>query len=79
MRNPFKRRIPRARIELYSHGKGWRYRVKSGNNKIVGASEEALKQYVYALRRARKTYPGLPAYKVVNDKLVYIPEPEVES
>lgn len=72
-----KEKIPRSRIELYKHPKGgWRYRVKAKNNKIVAAPEASLKQFTYALRRARKEHPGLPAFTVTDEGLVPIPEPE---
>ncbi len=59
--------FPRERVELYKAGDGWRYRVKAGNSKIVGATEQGLKQYMYALRRAHKQFPDYPIFRVEED------------
>lgn len=58
---------PRERVELYRAKDGWRYRVKAGNSQIVAAAEQGLKQYQYALRRARKQFPNHPVFRVEED------------
>lgn len=65
---------PRERVELYKAADGWRYRVKAGNNQIVSASEQGMKQYKYALRRAQKQFPEYPVYKDVDGGWVLVDE-----
>lgn len=51
---------PRRRLELYKAEDGWRFRAIAGNSKIIGASEEGVKQRAYAIRRAVRQFPDMP-------------------
>ena len=60
---PTKTKMPRARIELYKVKKGgWKFEAFGGNRKVVGRSEEPIKQRAYQAKRARAQFPGLPVY-----------------
>lgn len=73
--------MDRARIELYADPSGgWRYRVKARNSEVVEESEQSLKQFTYALRRARRSHPDLHAYRVgIDGKLILLPDPAPEA
>lgn len=60
-------RLPRTRLELYRTHDGWRFRAIAGNGKIVGASEEGIKQRKYAINRAVRQFSDRPVIIVDSD------------
>lgn len=58
---------PRIRTELYKAKDGWHFRAIAGNGRIVGASEEGIKQRAYQLRRAASQFPDRPVIIVDAD------------
>lgn len=56
---------PRKRLEIYKAKDGWRFRAIAGNGKIVGGSEEGIKQRTYAVRRAARQFPDFADLAIV--------------
>ena len=53
--------------QVYNSTDGWRYRVRGGNWKIIGRSEEAFKSKNYAIKRLLATYPQTESIDVYDD------------
>jgi hypothetical protein len=68
------------RIEMYKDPTGhWRWRVRSGNNQTVAASEQGYRNYYYALLKA-KISGGLTAdVKILEPPDPKPPTPDPES
>lgn len=58
-------RIPREKIVVWKAPDGWRYVVKAGNNRIIGASEEGHKSKKYQAQKAKNAYPKLPIFIIL--------------
>jgi hypothetical protein len=47
-----------TRVTIYRDASGrYRWRAQSGNNRVVGASEQSFLTHFYCKRRARKVWP----------------------
>lgn len=52
--------------QVYKADDGWRYRVRGGNWKVIGSSEEGFKNKNYAIKRLLAAYPQTESIDVFN-------------